>query len=90
MLLQDSGITLIGGRLDFRGEGGDGESVGGIEGTTKEEALPMRQGDDSGRMIAIISCGNLVGEGGEKVMFTVDLFIIRKAVVSRHTSVRSL
>lgn len=48
----------------------------------------MRQGDDGRRRIAIVSCGKLVREGGEKMVFTVDLFVIRKAVVSKHASGR--
>lgn len=73
MLLQDSSIALVGGWLDLRGEGRDGKSVGGIQGAAKEEALVVLQGDDGEKRMPAISCGKLVGEGGEKVVFAVNL-----------------
>jgi hypothetical protein len=75
VLLKDSGIALIGSRLDFRSEGRDGESVGRIHGAAKEETLAVMQGDDDRGRIPVVSRSKMVREDSEELLLVFDLSV---------------
>ena len=55
--LDHRGVALVCDRLDLDREGGDGHDVCRVEGTGKEEAFGMVEGDEDGGERAAISLG---------------------------------
>jgi len=71
--LDERSVALVSYGLQLGGKGGDGESVGRLEGAGEEEAGGVGECDEDGGLGALVAVGEVVREVGYEGIFVLDL-----------------